>query len=266
MSRRLVGAAALWMLTVVPHAKADGIITPGGAKSWTGFYVGAGVGRRWGDTEWDTTCFGTPCTAGGPNPATVDSSSPRTFRTANFRKSVYGGFNWQLAEWLIGVEGDVSFGSKLQITPGIPGCTIDCIGFPPTPGDIDSASIKMLRDGSIRARAGFLLDPSLLVYGTAGLAYQRVEANVTCSFAGPWCFPPGFSDILSETHSATLQGWTAGGGLEWMVHGGWLVRAEYRYSDLGDFSPTFFLGTQNDVFTNIHVIAQEATFGIGYKF
>ena len=51
-----------------------------------------------------------------------------------------------------------------------------------------------------------------------------------------------------------------------MVDDGWLLRGEYRYSDLGGFSPTFFAGTQNDVFTNIHVVTQEATFGIGYKF
>jgi opacity protein-like surface antigen len=51
-----------------------------------------------------------------------------------------------------------------------------------------------------------------------------------------------------------------------MVHDGWLVRGEYRYSDLGHFSPTFFEGTTNAVFTDIHVVTQELTFGIGYKF
>jgi hypothetical protein len=95
------------------------------------------------------------CTTGGVNPATVDGSSPRTFSTEGFRKSVYAGFNWQLEHWLIGVEGDLGFGNKLRGTPGIPGCTTDCLGSPPTPDDIDSSSIKMLRDGSIRGRAGF---------------------------------------------------------------------------------------------------------------
>jgi outer membrane immunogenic protein len=265
MSKILVGAAVLAALAIIPQVQAESVAA-GGSASWTGLYVGAGIGRTWADTDWTTTCFGTPCTTGGVNPASVDSSSPRTFSTEGFRKSVYAGFNWQLDHWLIGVEGDLGFGNKLRLTPGIPGCTTDCIGFPPTPDDIDSSSIKMLRDGSIRGRAGFLVVPSVLVYGTAGVAYQRVEANLTCSFAGPWCFPPVFSDILSDTRSETLRGWTAGGGLEWMVHDGWLLRGEYRYSDLGSFSPTFFAGTQNDVFTNIHVVTQEATFGIGYKF
>ena len=74
---------------------------------------------------------------------------------------MYAGFNWQLDHWIIGVEGDLGFGNKLRLTPGIPGCTTDCIGFPPTPDDIDSSSIKMLRDGSIRGRAGFLVVPSV---------------------------------------------------------------------------------------------------------
>ena len=42
-----------------------------------------------------------------------------------------------------------------------------------------------------------------------------------------------------------------------MVHDGSLLRGEYRYSDLGGFSPTFFAGTSDDVFTNIHVVTQE---------
>jgi outer membrane immunogenic protein len=106
----------------------------------------------------------------------------------------------------------------------------------------------------------------VLVYGTAGVAYQRVEANLTCSFAGPWCFPPAATDIRNETQSDTLRGWTAGGGLEWLICDHWLVRGEYRYADLGDFTPTFFSATQDAVFTDIHVTTRTGTVGIGYKF
>jgi outer membrane immunogenic protein len=266
MSKRLVGVALFVALAVIPHAKAAGTVTAGGSGSWTGLYVGAGIGGKWADTDWTTTCFGTACTTGGFNFFSPDDSSPRTFSTSALRGSGYAGFNWQLQNWVLGVEGDVGFGNKSEVTPGIPGCTTDCGFFTPTPDDIDSASVKVLGDASIRGRAGFLLVPSVLVYGTAGAAFQRVSANLTCSFAGPWCSPPVFSDILSDTRSATLKGWTAGGGLEWMVHDGWLVRGEYRYSDLGHFSPTFFEGTTNAVFTDIHVVTQELTFGIGYKF
>jgi len=264
MSRLLVGATVLLTLAA-PCARADENVAASGI-SWTGIYVGAGIGGKLADSDWTTTCLGSACTTGGTNPFFVDSSSPRNFSTSGFRKAVYAGFNWQLEHWLIGVEGDLAFGSKTRVIPGIPGCTIFCGSLTPTPFDIDSASIRTARDGSIRARAGFLIVPSVLLYGTAGVAYQRIEANLTCSFAGPWCFPPVATDIRNETQTATLRGWTAGAGLEWMVYGNWLLRGEYRYADLGHFSPTFYSGTQDVVFTDIHVVTQMATFGIGYKF
>ncbi len=152
------------------------------------------------------------------------------------------------------------------MTFGIPGCTTFCGNLPPTPADIDSASIRMQTDGSLRARAGYLLTPGVLVYGTAGLAWQRVKANLTCSFAGPWCFPPAATDIRSETHAATLNGWTVGAGLEWMIYRHWLLRGEYRYSDFGHLRSIFFSGTGDDVFTDIRVATRIMTFGAAYEF
>lgn len=266
MRRQLLGAIAALLLAGPSAARGDGLMGDGGSFSWTGVYVGAGLGKKWSDTDWTTTCFGEACITGAPNPFFVDDSSPRTFGTEGFRSAIYAGFNWQLEHWVIGVEGDVGFGNERKVTPGIPGCTTFCGSLPPTPDDIDSASIETLRDGSIRGRVGILVVPSLLAYGTAGVAFQRVEANLTCSFAGPWCFPPVATDIRNETQADTLKGWTVGGGLEWLVHGHWLVRGEYRYADLGNFSPTFYEGTPDVVFTDIHVVTQVLTFGIGYKF
>jgi outer membrane immunogenic protein len=254
------------VLAVVPRASAAESSGAASAGSWTGLYVGAGIGGKWADSDWTTTCFGTACTSGGVNPFFVDNTSPRTFITAAARGSVYAGFNWQLEQWLVGVEGDFGVGGKSKITPGIPGCTVFCGFLPPTRFTIDSASVEILRDSSIRGRAGFLLVPSVLVYGTGGVAFQRVNANLTCSFAGAWCAPPVFSDILNDTHKTTLRGWTAGGGLEWMVGGNLLVRGEYRYSALGHFRPIFFDQTQNAVFTDIHIVTEVVTIGFGYKF
>jgi outer membrane immunogenic protein len=266
MSKLLLGAVALLTVAAAPPARADESVAASDAVSWTGLYVGVGIGRKWSDSEWTTTCFGAACTTGGVNPFVADSSSPRTFSTTGTRKAVFAGFNWQLEHFLVGAEGDLGFGDSIRITPGIPGCTIFCGGLTPTPDDIDSASIETLRDGSIRGRAGFLLVPSVLAYGTAGVVFQRVEANLTCSFAGPWCFPPVATDVRNETHATTLRGWTAGAGVEWLAHGHWLIRGEYRYSDLGNLSPTFYEGTQDAVFANIEVVTQVLTVGVGYKF
>jgi opacity protein-like surface antigen len=55
-----------------------------------------------------------------------------------------------------------------------------------------------------------------------------------------------------QTYAGHLQkGWTAGGGVEWKVLSNVLLRAEYRYSDYGNWSPTFFGGTVDEIHTII---------------
>jgi outer membrane immunogenic protein len=259
-------AAAMVLSLISSWARADDGLVGAAPVSWTGVYVGGGIGGKSADSEWTTTCLGAACAAGGFNPFTVDDSSPRTFSGSKLRSSVYAGFNLQVDNWLVGVEADAGFGNTFRLIPGIPGCTIFCGSLTPTEDDIDSASIKTLRDGSIRGRAGLLLSPSVLAYATAGVAFQQVQANLVCSFAGPWCFPPTATDVRDETFEETLRGWTAGGGVEWLVHGHWLIRGEYRYADLGSFSPTFFEGTGDDVLTDIRVATQTVTLGLGFKF
>ena len=63
--------------------------------------------------------------------------------------------------------------------------------------------------GTVRGRAGYLVMPDLLVYGTGGLAYQVSS-------------PP------LNTHRNTV-GWTAGGGIEKMLDRNWSIKAEYLY-------------------------------------
>ena len=65
--------------------------------------------------------------------------------------------------------------------------------------------------GTLRGRVGFLLTPSLLVYGTGGFAYGGVE----------------FWD-----QTRTRVGWTAGGGAEYLLAQNWSVKIEYLYLDL----------------------------------
>ncbi len=75
--------------------------------------------------------------------------------------------------------------------------------------------------------------------------------------------------------STTKAGWTVGGGLETVLWGNWLARAEYRYADFGTSSlqvaragtigvpPTPFASSDNvDVRLHTHM----ATFGLAYKF
>ncbi len=88
---------------------------------------------------------------------------------------------------------------------------------------------------TVRGRVGYLVQPNLLAYGTAGFAYGgtslRYNGYQTVAEPPTTEYGPGAS-----SHSQVNVGWTAGGGLEWMLSGNWSVKAEYLYYDLGTTS------------------------------
>ena len=202
--------------------------------NWTGFYFGASVGGRWSQTEWTTTGgIGFPPVppfAGAP-------TSPASFDSVTARGGVHLGYNWQLApRWLTGVEADAGWGDSKKTIAGIPGtvCTPACVPF----AQFDSSSVRETWDASLRARLGYLLTPTLLVFATGGVAWQHFDINASCvGGSGPsaWCIA-----VRSETVSWTKPGWTFGGGIETAISDAWRARAEYRYADFGNVSHQFF--------------------------
>jgi len=93
--------------------------------------------------------------------------------------------------------------------------------------------------GTGRGRIGYLLSPTTLIYGTAGVAYAGVnmtndvginELHGTLS-AGQADHVPGLGN---SNYSNVMVGWTAGGGLEWMFMQNWSAKVEYLYYDLGN--------------------------------
>jgi outer membrane immunogenic protein len=281
-----VGCAATAALAAIgmAHAadlpvKARVYKAPALAESWAGFYIGAGVGFRASDTNvnvnsaTDTTappvlqnmfvgadCFaGLPCVTGHP------------FNGTAFRVSPYLGHNWQVGRTVLGVEGDFGFADQTTTLAGG--------AYPATPFSIggspsNSFSVKTAWDASIRARGGYLIDPALLLYGTAGPSWIHLDTTSNCSTllaAEGACAAggsPGFAPA-SITRGQTKLGYTVGGGLETMLWPNWIVRAEYRYSDYGRTSNTdvrtsaFGVQTLNyDTTVRTHT----ATFGLAYKF
>ena len=74
-----------------------------------------------------------------------------------------------------------------------------------------SANANLSWFGTVRGRVGYLITPTLLIYGTGGFAYGQVDA---------WGL------------ASTNTGWTAGGGVEWMFAPHWSAKVEYLYVDL----------------------------------
>lgn len=231
-------------------------------ESWTGFYLGASLGSRWLDAQWTTTGLdnglGSFVT---PDPST----NPAGFNSSTFRWGGYAGYNWQFApQWVVGLEGDFAAGSRKASQGGIPG-TFGTSGIATglLAANHDSAFVKQGWDGSIRARLGVLVTPSLLLYGTGGLAFQQVEVGANCDGTfRSWCLAPH-----AQSFTSVRTGWTVGGGAEIMLAQRWMMRAEYRYADFGSMTETFFpAGSADQVRMNARLRTSTALGGIAYKF
>lgn len=135
----------------------------------------------------------------------------------------HAGFNYQWNRLVLGVEGDVE-------TSGVDG-TLTAGGA--------SATAEQKWLASIRGRLGVAFD-RLLLYGTGGWAVSEFEYR---SGAG--------------RDSATHNGWTAGGGLEYAMTDHLTTRVEYRYADFGE--ETVFGAEVEPTTHTIRV-------GLGYKF
>jgi outer membrane immunogenic protein len=191
------------------------------AYNWTGFYLGAHGGYGWGDNDF----------------LSVLSSDPlRTLGGIKSKGAIYGGhagYNWQFGRVVAGVELDFS-GADIR------GSTAASITLPAIPPIILAFSraddIKYL--GTARARLGWLPADNVLLYGTAGLGWERVDRTETqsqASFIG--ALPASFS--MTSRTPLDRFGWVAGAGAEVALwNSNWVGRIEYLHYDFGTTEST----------------------------
>ncbi|WP_298368642.1 outer membrane beta-barrel protein [uncultured Bradyrhizobium sp.] len=130
--------------------------------------------------------------------------------SARFMGGVQGGYDWQLSPmWVIGLEGQYSWVGGHQLNAIFPG------------GYVYNNNQRGI--ASITGRVGYTWGPGL-IYVKGGYAYSDNNETVTLGGA-----PIGFA--LSDNHS---NGWTIGGGAEYMFAPNWSAKVEYQYYDFGD--------------------------------
>src|SRR5215831_10028020 len=128
------------------------------------------------------------------------------------------GYNWQSRQYVYGLEADVSAADiGISETLVVPGAVLNA-----------SASIDWL--ATIRGSLGVLVQPNLLIYGTAGLAIVHAEAHASVNtlFGG-----------ISAHASDTETGFVYGIGVEHKLNEKMSARLEYLgFSEpdrVGDF-------------------------------
>jgi outer membrane immunogenic protein len=214
--------------------------------SWTGFYFGGTVGGGWmtsNSTESVTSTFCNASLAGcraiDPNKvsATFAGIVPTAYGTtkASFLAGVEAGYNWQVGQFVVGVETDISgmnisgstyaTNSAAQLNPTV---------FPETVFASGTHSEKLNYFGTVRARGGYLVTNTLLAYATGGFAYGDASTSNSLGTTLSNCFCA--ISPVGESSSSKHAGWTVGGGLEWMFAPNFTVKGEYLYYDFGSVS------------------------------
>jgi outer membrane immunogenic protein len=188
---------------------------------FAGWYVGINAGYGWGSDKIGVS---------GADPrsqAAVDALAALGGLPTSFSPGPGGplvgaqlGYNFQYGKFLAGIETDIDWAnvqgsSTWRIDPGN--------------RSLPSSSFVNLTDkltwlGTTRARVGFTITDSWLVYGTGGLAYGGVETDANFKFAPVQ---------VDANNSATQLGWAAGAGTEYALTTHLLARVEWLHYDLG---------------------------------
>jgi len=236
---------------IAPYNK----VPPPPAWGWTGFYIGANVGWAGAaDTIVDT---GSYTGAGGFSTLLTVGAVPAALTMTNTGLIGGGqiGYNWQVwPSWVLGIEADFqgvdAKGSNSHTFLGNPAFASITTAYN---RELDSLA-------TLRGRFGYLWFPSLLFYGTGGLAYgdNKIGAAAAC----PTCEAAGST-------SNTSVGWTLGGGAEWRFAPAWSVKAEYLYVDFGLHGNTIsytYLGNATTLTSTIRERDNIVRFGVNYMF
>jgi outer membrane immunogenic protein len=249
------GLYALAALMAVPATAADlaarpvyrAPVIPVAGPSWTGFYMGINAGYTWSQNR-STDVVGTPLfinpacpvSCGAPTAATTGAAGATASIPSGHNNGVIGGgqigANYQINSFVTGIEADF----QGLTGRGSENLVISVLPYPGFPGSIINTGLTATRSlnwlGTVRGQLGFTLVPSLLIYGTGGLAYGGVRSDVNIGQAillstpgCTQCAPYGFN---TSTHETRI-GYAYGGGVAWKMFPYWSAKIKYLHYDLG---------------------------------
>lgn len=195
--------------------------------NWTGFYVGGHLGVATGKYDWSFTAPGT--------------TTNHTF--TDFAGGGQLGFNYQVAQWVFGIEGSGTFGN------------LDAESVCPNPAATCRSETDWI--AALTGRVGYAWD-NVLLYAKGGGAWTH--QNYHGRFAA--------TSVFNESGESDRTGWTVGAGVEWAFLKDWSARLEYDYYDFGTDRVDFTSDTTGafvetaDIKSTIHTVM----LGLNYRF
>jgi outer membrane immunogenic protein len=175
--------------------------------NWTGFYAGAHAGVGWSDGD------------------------------SGFIGGGQVGFNYQINQWVLGVEGDIA-GTTIKDS-----VSATVVG----PGAVLTGNAEASLDwvSTLAPRVGYAFN-NWLVYGKVGGAWAHASGTVSTAING--------MQFGSISVDETVSGWMLGIGAEYALSNNWTAKIEYNMMDFGNSGPL-----ADDKFNVLKV-------GINYRF
>jgi len=204
--------------------------------SWTGFYVGGHLGYGWGSEDW-TRIAGT----GGQQ----GNGRVRSFDLDGFLAGGQVGFNYQVNQWVFGIEGEMSWS---DVSGGFAGTNNN--GPASRNTEIDWIA-------TLGGRAGYAFD-NVVLYVKGGGAWADQSYNHPAT--------GGQGQAFRYTGGATRSGWFIGAGLEYGFWRNWSARLEYNYIDFGTDRITLNEVSGRFVTFDMNQTVQTIKFGVNYRF
>lgn len=249
MRRQLIGVSVLLALGFGQAALAADVPLKAPANavraSWTGCYIGINGGGGWAanNVQWSSV-NGVPV-AGGP--LTRGSQSASGWAAGGQIGCDYQ-FNEKLVVGIRGMwDGAKISGDNLVPVPNV-GNFAD---------QTDHAKTKSF--ATLTGRVGFLMTPTVMVYGLGGIAWSKTDFTVSTAIGG--------GQVFAGDQRAT--GYDVGAGLSWMFAPNWEVWGEYNRLGFGRKSTTL---VGQGIFTGVNVgfdLKQDIDLvlvGINYRF
>ncbi len=178
-------------------------VAPAPVFSWTGFYVGADIGGAFGSTSLNDA---------------ISGWTSRSTNTSGVMGGGYVGYNYQINNFVLGIEGDFQGTSNSQSNTFLAPVSIGTI----TAGDTMQQRSALNWLASINGRLGIAYDRALF-YAIGGAAWGGANNSIMDVNTG-----------LGLSSNTTATGFDIGGGVEYAFTPNWVGRVEYRYYDFGN--------------------------------
>ncbi|WP_439925418.1 outer membrane protein [Nitrobacter sp. JJSN] len=212
----LISASAANAADLAPRMYTKAPAPVAAVYDWSGFYVGGHVGGGWADqghtiVDDGNRGFGLGGFGLYPTGTALNKSHPN-----GVLGGVQGGFNWQVNNFVLGVEGEYTWA-------GLRGESRTADPVFPTVG---IRSVDRIDDiATVTGRLGYAFN-NWLFYGKGGWAWARGASDGVITVTN---VPFGGLSSRSEK-----DGWVAGAGIEWGFAPNWSAKIEYEHIDLGN--------------------------------